>query len=117
MPVILGNNMVLDDNRLSSIYTHLFKKLNVAYAWKYGTTTVYTTKTQTVGSRAYSSLSNQESYLTINNVSSTTITCSDGNLYTRTMVDDSSFEFIPIETKNETITIEQILEATNPENM
>ena len=41
MPVIIGNNLDLDGNKLSALYKQLYSKLNKAYAW---------TNTQTSGS-------------------------------------------------------------------
>lgn len=35
MPVILGDNLTLEDNKLSAVYKELYTKLNKAYAWTY----------------------------------------------------------------------------------
>ena len=62
MPVVLGDNLTLEDNKLSAVYKELYAKLNKAYAW---------TNTQISGSggsiSCYANNLNHSDYITCDN--------------------------------------------------
>lgn len=114
MPVSLGKNLSIEEYRINAIYTHLFEQLNVAYAWKNGDDIVYTTKTHEIGDNAYKSIEDSTDFLSITSTSDTNIVCSDGKTYEKNVDGNKSFKFIPVETKKETITTNEMLNITKP---
>ena len=112
MPVAIGNELKLQNNKVSAEYDNLFRKLNVAKAWTNSTYTVYTTKNPLVDDKTYSDLNLTESS-TITAVASDGLTITDEyRTYDRDTSKDTSFNSIPEATNHETVTVADILRAT-----
>lgn len=112
MPIKVGTDFELDQNKLSIIYRNLFYSLNVAKAWVNNSDksiVVYTTKNPIVGDNIYKDFD-----LTINStvsqiVSETTIVDSNGVIYTFDDAKNGHFNYIPKETKHEYVTVNDFL--------
>ena len=78
------------------------------------THTVYTSRTQEVGDNLYSDI-NLTVYSTLNSKSNNTITDSS-RTYTKDNTKNTSFNKIPLTTVRETVSVLDLLNATNPNN-
>ena len=113
MPIKVGTDFELDQNKLSIIYRNLFFSLNVAKAWVNNSdksVVVYTTKNPMVGDNLYKDLDLTKTSTVSQVVSDTTIMDSNGVIYTIDSTKNSHFNYIPNETKHEYVTVNDFLE-------
>ncbi len=115
MPINFGKNLELNDSRLSAIYNGLYDKLNIAKAWVNGSTTVYTTRSAKVGDNIYNNVNSLSVLTTIKTNNGTSIVGNNGITYTYNSSKNSSFQFIPVETSTETLTVNDFLNITKGE--
>lgn len=116
MPIKVGTDFNLEENKLSILYSNLFKCLNVAKAWVNSSNSsqiVYTTKTPMVGDNIYKDFDLTKNSVISQIVSETTIVDDGGVIYTIDATKNSYFNDIPQETKHEYVTVNDFLDITN----
>lgn len=91
-------------------FNNILNRLNAAYAWTNGNNVRYTVPEPEVNYTAYTSVSNSSSGSTITATTSTTITVG-GTTYTRNTSKDSVFVFVPNDTKNQLLSVYDLINA------
>ncbi len=115
MPIKVGTDFSLEENKLSILYSNLFKCLNVAKAWVNNSDSsqiVYTTRIPIVGDNTYKDFDLTKNSVISQVVSETTIVDDKGIIYTMDTTKDSHFNDIPQETKHEYVTVNDFLGIT-----
>lgn len=115
MPIKVGTDFSLEENKLSIIYRNLFKSLNVAKAWVNNSNSsqiVYTTKNPLVGDNTYKDFDLTKDSVISQIISETTMVDENGVIFTVDSTKNSYFNDIPEETKHEYVTVNDFLGIT-----